>query len=213
MIKPVNATEMSGSRVDLKVVLLGKEAGGKTSLVERYLHDRFHSNVPYQNTIGAAFGAKKVEVGGINVTMGIWDTAGSERYEAMSKIYYRSAKGAIVCYDLTEDSSFDRAKFWVEELFKNEPDCKIYLTGTKHDLIEENRQSRRIEESVVDQYADEINCQTFVTSSKTGYNIKELFYKIAKDFVEDPKNREPDVDEAIIDAASPTDRQDKCSRC
>lgn len=46
---PSDVTEMSGSRVDLKVVLLGKEAGGKTSLVERYLHDRFHSNVPYQN--------------------------------------------------------------------------------------------------------------------------------------------------------------------
>ena len=40
---------MSGSRVDLKVVLLGKEYGGKTSLVERYLHDRFHGDVPYQN--------------------------------------------------------------------------------------------------------------------------------------------------------------------
>ena len=40
---------MSGSRVDLKVVLLGKEFGGKTSLVERYLHDRFHGDVPYQN--------------------------------------------------------------------------------------------------------------------------------------------------------------------
>ncbi|PIK36311.1 hypothetical protein BSL78_26854, partial [Apostichopus japonicus] len=111
--------------------------------------------------------------------------------QVLQKAGLPSIESMIQPHNLTEDSSFDRAKFWVEELFKNEPDCKIYLTGTKNDLIEENRQSRRIEESVVDQYADEINCQTFVTSSKTGYNIKELFYKIAKDFVEDPKNREP----------------------
>ena len=44
------------------------------------------------------------------------DTAGSERYEAMSRIYYRGAKAAIVCYDLTDSSSFERAKFWVKEL-------------------------------------------------------------------------------------------------
>ena len=48
------------------------------------------------------------------------DTAGSERYEAMSRIYYRGAKAAIVCYDITDKSSYDRVRFWVEELRKNE---------------------------------------------------------------------------------------------
>lgn len=37
------------SRVDLKVVLLGKEYGGKTSLVERYIHGKFNSSAPYQS--------------------------------------------------------------------------------------------------------------------------------------------------------------------
>ncbi|XP_071481981.1 ras-related protein Rab-24-like isoform X2 [Diadema antillarum] len=181
---------MSGSRVDLKVVLLGREYGGKTSLVERYLHDRFHGDVPYQNTIGAAFGAKKVEVYDRTVTMGIWDTAGSERYEAMSRIYYRGAKAAIVCYDLTDEQSFGKAKFWVEELLRNEEHCKIYLCGTKIDLVEEDRKSRRVDYHATTDYADEIHAKVFETSSKTGYNIKELFFKIAKDFVDDPKNNE-----------------------
>ena len=58
------------------------------------------------------------------------DTAGSERYESMSRIYYRGARAAIVCYDLTESSSFDRAKFWVRELQMNEEVCivHVYLT-------------------------------------------------------------------------------------
>uniref|UniRef100_A0A8C3IBZ4 RAB24, member RAS onco family n=1 Tax=Chrysemys picta bellii TaxID=8478 RepID=A0A8C3IBZ4_CHRPI len=88
---------MSGQRVDVKVVMLGKEYVGKTSLVERYVHNRFLVG-PYQNTIGAAFVAKVMSVRGRTVTLGIWDTAGSERYEAMSRIYYRGARAAIVCY-------------------------------------------------------------------------------------------------------------------
>ncbi|EAW85027.1 RAB24, member RAS oncogene family, isoform CRA_d [Homo sapiens] len=144
---------MSGQRVDVKVVMLGKEYVGKTSLVERYVHDRFLVG-PYQNTIGAAFVAKVMSVGDRTVTLGIWDTAGSERYEAMSRIYYRGAKAAIVCYDLTDSSSFERAKFWVKELRSLEEGCQIYLCGTKSDLLEEDRRRRRVDFHDVQDYAD-----------------------------------------------------------
>jgi GTPase SAR1 family protein len=46
------------ANIELKVVLLGKECCGKTSLAERFLTDRFAGENRYQNTIGAAFGAK-----------------------------------------------------------------------------------------------------------------------------------------------------------
>ncbi|KAK2572470.1 Ras-related protein Rab-24 [Acropora cervicornis] len=120
-----------GSKVDAKVVLLGKEFSGKTSLVERYLHERFNENVPYQN-----------------------DTAGSERYEAMSRIYYRGAKAAVLCYDLTDKSSFERAKFWVNELKTYEDNCKIYLCGTKHDLVQSDKKSRQVDYHTTTDYAD-----------------------------------------------------------
>ncbi|CAM1296854.1 RAB24 (predicted) [Pycnogonum litorale] len=168
--------------VDLKVVLLGKEYGGKTSLVERYLHDRFHPNVPYQNTIGAAFGAKKIDVNGRVITIGIWDTAGSERYEAMSRIYYRGAKAAIVCYDLTDRSSFDRAEFWVKELKRYEEECKIYLCGTKKDIVQEDKKSRSVDYHTTTDYGDEIGAPIIETSSKTGENVCELFQAIAEDY-------------------------------
>ncbi|KAM9129221.1 ras-related protein Rab-24 isoform 2-T2 [Pangshura tecta] len=157
---------MSGQRVDAKVVMLGKECVGKTSLVERYVHGRFLVG-PYQNTIGAAFVAKVMSVGGRTVTLGIWDTAGSERYEAMSRIYYRGARAAIVCYDLTDSSSFQRAKFWVTELQNFEENCRIYLCGTKSDLLEEDRKKRGIDFHDVQDYADD-----------------ELFQKVAEDYVQ-----------------------------
>uniref|UniRef100_A0A8B9PTZ4 RAB24, member RAS oncogene family n=1 Tax=Apteryx owenii TaxID=8824 RepID=A0A8B9PTZ4_APTOW len=94
------------------------------------------------------------------------DTAGSERYEAMSRIYYRGARAAIVCYDLTDSSSFQRAKFWVNELQNFEENCRIYLCGTKSDLLEEDRRKRGVDFHDVQDYVDD-----------------ELFQKVAEDFV------------------------------
>ncbi|XP_016130363.1 ras-related protein Rab-24-like [Sinocyclocheilus grahami] len=172
---------MTAMRVDAKVVMLGKESVGKTSLVERYVHRRFLVG-PYQNTIGAAFVAKALDVGDKVVTLGIWDTAGSERYEAMSRIYYRGARAAIVCYDLTDSSSFGRARFWVKELQNCEEHCKIYLCGTKSDLIGADRSMRQVDYHDVQDFADEIGAQHFETSSKTGKNVDAVFQKVAEDF-------------------------------
>ncbi|XP_028323422.1 ras-related protein Rab-24 [Gouania willdenowi] len=173
---------MSGMRVDVKVVMLGKESVGKTSLVERYVHHRFLVG-PYQNTIGAAFVAKQIQVGEKCITLGIWDTAGSERYEAMSRMYYRGARAAVVCYDLTDKRSFERASFWVKELKTNEELCQIYLCGTKKDLIANDRHLRQIDYHDAQDFAEEIGAQHFETSSKTGNNIDELFQKIGEDYM------------------------------
>ena len=67
--------------------------------------------------------------------MGLWDTAGSERYEAMTRVYYRGAKAAIVCYDVMNERSWDKLKFWVEEVKMYEEECRIYIVGTKVDVL------------------------------------------------------------------------------
>lgn len=139
-------------------------------------------NVPYQNTIGAAFGAKKVTVANKCVTLGIWDTAGSERYEAMSRIYYRGAKAAVLCYDLTDKSSFERAKYWVNELKTYEDGCRIYLCGTKYDMVQNDKKLRQVDYHSATDYAEEINAKVFETSSKTGHNVEELFFELAQDY-------------------------------
>jgi len=117
------------SKVDVKVVLLGKTSVGKTCLVERFLHGKFKDNTVA--TVGAAFGAKKLTIKGKEITLGIWDTAGQERYESMSRIYYRSAKAALICYDLSDKKSFEKVQFWIDELVANEEGCSIYIVGTK----------------------------------------------------------------------------------
>jgi Ras-related protein Rab-24 len=72
---------------------------------------------------------------GQKLWLGLWDTAGSERYESMSRSFYRGAKAAIVCYDVTNEQSWEKVKFWIDELTKFEETCKIYIVGTKLDLL------------------------------------------------------------------------------
>ncbi|CAH3110772.1 unnamed protein product [Porites lobata] len=169
----------------LKVVLLGKVNSGKTCLVTRYITRSFSEETP--STIGAAFCRKDLYIQGRNLSLAIWDTAGAERYQAMSAMYYRSARAAILCFDLTDSSSFDKAKYWVGQLKSAEPDCKIYLCGTKLDLIEEARQPREVQSKAITNYGREIGGDVFETSSKRGYNVDKVFEKIAEDFMKNNK--------------------------
>ena len=158
---------------DLKIVTLGAADVGKTCLVDRYLHGRFDGTS--RPTVGAAFGAKTVHRASAVVTVGIWDTAGQERFESISKLYYRGAKAALVCFDLTNKTSFDKVKFWVDELKAYAPECLIFLVGTKADLVEAGVE-REVSEAELNAISQEAGAMAVKhTSSKTGANIDELF--------------------------------------
>jgi Ras-related protein Rab-24 len=93
-------------------------------------------NILLQSTIGAAYGARKVFVNDRkSILLGLWDTAGSERYTSMSRMFYRCAKAAIICYDVTNDKTWDKVRFWAGEVLRFEEACNIYLVGTKLDLM------------------------------------------------------------------------------
>ncbi|XP_045782991.1 ras-related protein Rab-24-like [Maniola jurtina] len=172
------------SRCDFKIVLLGSEHVGKTSLVLRFVNCRFNSGTPYQNTIGAAFCAKQMHSNGKDFNVGIWDTAGSERYEAMTKMYYRGAHAAIICYEPSSQASWTRLRHWLLELRTVEEDCKVYLCGTKKDLLDSGAAQREVPEDIVATYSQGLRGH-FLTSSKTGENVDELFQKIVDDCATD----------------------------
>ena len=99
------------SSVDFKIILIGDEFCGKTSLLNRFVHQQFDEK-KYQNTIGAAFVSRSLKIGGKNVSVGIWDTAGADQYQNIAKIYYRNAKVAIFCFDKSNFSSFERVRLF-----------------------------------------------------------------------------------------------------
>jgi Ras-related protein Rab-24 len=132
----------------------------------------------------------------------------------MSRIYYRGAKAAIVCFDLTDLSSFERAKFWVNELKQTEEGCVVYLCGTKVDLVEDSKKARKVDVHVVREYSEEINARYMETSAKTGYNIETMFMTIAEDFMSHNKAASPEVPGSTLRLEQPqTSRRGKDCSC
>lgn len=105
------------------------------------------------------------------------DTAGQERYHSLAPMYYRGAASAVIVFDVTQASSFERAKKWVHELRQNvsNPDLVIALVGNKVDLADQ----RAVAEADARNYAAETNLLYFESSAKTNVNVLEVFETIA----------------------------------
>lgn len=137
---PSKSTNQSNSATDgrpvqVKLVLLGEAAVGKSSVVLRFVQNDFQENK--EPTIGAAFLTQKCRLDDKVIKFEIWDTAGQERFHSLAPMYYRNAQAAIVAYDLTKGSSLDKAKAWIKELQRQgHPNIVIALIGNKLDLVQ-----------------------------------------------------------------------------
>lgn len=159
-----------------KLVLLGNSSVGKSSLTIRFVKGDYFD---YQeSTIGAAFLTKSMihPESGKEIKFEIWDTAGQERYHSLAPMYYRGASAAIVCYDITDRSSLDKAKIWAKEVTSSNPDVVIAFIGTKLDL--ENHRSVSIEEGQI--YAEENGYIFMETSAKKNIHVNEVFEAIVR---------------------------------
>ncbi|KAM0793448.1 hypothetical protein ACM66B_000892 [Microbotryomycetes sp. NB124-2] len=122
--------------VQVKLVLLGESAVGKSSVVLRFCQNDFQANK--EPTIGAAFLTQRCRLEDKVIKFEIWDTAGQERFRSLSPMYYRNAQAAVVVYDVTKAASLEQAKTWVKELQRQaNPNIVIALAGNKIDLVQD----------------------------------------------------------------------------
>lgn len=161
------------STYNLKVVLLGEGCVGKTSIVLRYVEDKFNNK--HISTLQASFLTKRITVGDKRVQLNIWDTAGQERFHALGPIYYRASNGAILVYDITDQDSFQKVKNWVKELKKMlGTDIVITIVGNKTDLDKD----RTVHIDEAQSYAQAVGATFFETSAKQNEGIEELFLEL-----------------------------------
>lgn len=157
-----------------KLVFLGEQSVGKTSLITRFMYDSFDNT--YQATIGIDFLSKTMYLEDRTVRLQLWDTAGQERFRSLIPSYIRDSSVAVVVYDITHRQSFQQTSKWIDDVrTERGQDVIIMLVGNKTDLADKRQVS--IDEG--EMKAKELEVMFIETSAKAGYNVKQLFKRVA----------------------------------
>ena len=175
--------------INLKLILVGDAGVGKTSLLIKYTEKGFPEN--YQTTIGVDFRIKTINRKGYKVKIQVIDTAGQERFQAITKSYFKNIDGLLLVFDLTDKESFDNLSSWIERI-KSEQDeennFKVILLGNKCDL---KNQITILNNDINDLIINNgIDYPYFETSAKKGTNVMKAFEEMIDLILKDQKEEE-----------------------
>lgn len=159
--------------VEGKLVVLGSQGVGKTSMIIRYVEKAFNHH-PKQ-TVGASFFTCKLNMENARVKLQVWDTAGQERFKSMAPMYYRNANAAMLVFDLTQYDTFVAMKGWVKELQRNVEEAIVLIViGNKSDLNKKRQVD--VEEGRI--YATKIGAGYYETSALEDEGIEDVFLAV-----------------------------------
>ncbi len=170
---------MPVSALSKKVCLLGDFAVGKTSLVRRFVYNLFDDK--YISTIGVKVSRKTVAIPSaddiVELTMMLWDLAGSDEFTPVRASYVRGAAGAVLVCDLTRPETLDNLKTYVEDLLNVSPDARLMLAANKHDLVDQPPAGPSPQPILaqIERMAADLNVPHHLTSAKTGDEVETLF--------------------------------------
>ncbi|MCO5613929.1 hypothetical protein L7F22_068209 [Adiantum nelumboides] len=194
-----------------KLVFLGEQSVGKTSLITRFMYDTFDNT--YQATIGIDFLSKTMYLEDRTVRLQLWDTAGQERFRSLIPSYIRDSSVAVVVYDITNRASFQNTSKWVDDVrAERGNDVIIVLVGNKTDLNDK----RQVTTEEAEKRAQEFNVMFIETSAKAGHNVKTLFKKIAQALPGMDKDAQQDGATAAnktIDVSTQNQQSEESSGC
>ena len=159
----------------VKIVVSGDGGVGKTSFLNRLVHDHF--NEDNKLTRGVDFFSKIIQVNGTEYNFILWDFAGQDQFKEIIDKFVDGSIAAFILFDLSRLNTLETVLNWIHKLktFGNIP---ILLLGTKLDLVE----SERIK--LIDDYINQITeryenvFEYLKISSKTGYNINQSFLSL-----------------------------------
>lgn len=193
---PAQTRRNNKSLSKYKIVFLGEQGVGKTSLITRFMYDTFDDH--YQATIGIDFLSKTMYLDDKTIRLQLWDTAGQERFRSLIPSYIRDSRVAIVVYDITKKKSFEFIDKWIEDVKneRGEDNVILCIVGNKSDLSDE----RQVSTEEGEQKAKVLGANIFMeTSTKVGYNVKNLFKKIAKSLPEFQDDNNSNNNDAVLD--------------
>ncbi|KAJ6238651.1 vacuolar fusion protein ccz1 homolog-related [Anaeramoeba flamelloides] len=145
---------------------------------------------------GADFSIKSIEIENTEIKIHIWDTAGSERYRAVTRSYFHGVSCTIFVYDVASRKSFNDLQVWLEDCRKStDPNSVGILIANKIDLAE-----RKIEREEGEVFAEENDLLYLETSAKTGENVEDIFMLGAKTVYQRVQEGKLEISQPMIDS-------------
>ena len=163
----MNSEKEKDPIIILKILILGDSGVGKTSILIKYINNKFDES--HIATIGVDYMDKTIKYKNINVKLQIWDTSGQEKFRSIARNFYRNSDAIFIVFDLNNKDTYNSIKQWINDVEEYCPNIKKILLGNKSDL------EKNVSEEIIKNFAKENNLQYFETSAKNGTNIKEAF--------------------------------------
>jgi small GTP-binding protein len=165
-------------KLSKKVCLLGDFSVGKTSLICRFVEDRFDER--YLSTIGVKVDRKVMQLetssGDVELTLMLWDLAGGPESGPVVPSYYRGASGAAIACDLTRPETLPGIAKYAEAFLATNPKARLIIVANKVDLVEE----RRMTDDELAAVSSAIDAPLFLTSAKTGEQVASMFQQLGE---------------------------------
>ena len=181
----INDSILTKADLEYKIILLGDTSVGKTCLFKRLTLDIFKEKCV--STIGMDKKTFKLKCdltgkdGSTStkiVEVILTDTAGQERYKAMTKTYYKSSEAALILYDITKKDTFDNVNNWIESINNStlidNNKYAIFVIGTKIDLVESGKRDREVTEEEAIEMCKKYNVEWGGECSNKEYKLEKL---------------------------------------
>ncbi len=163
--------------IQRKICLLGDFAVGKTSLVRRFVYNKFESD--YQATIGVNISRKEIyldDSGKRKAGFVLWDLAGGETFTQMEESYYRGGAGAVLVADATRQDTFGLLNTYATTFTQINPGASLVIMFNKGDLLPDITEV----ELTMREISARWGAPCFVTSALTGACVEQAFRELAQ---------------------------------
>ena len=185
------SSDKSKSSNQIKIIVVGSMAVGKTCLIAHYQTGKFLSEIP--STCGSSFVQIRKVIKGKKYTLNLWDTAGQEKYDSLTKIFAKNANIVILVYSIVDKKSFQNLNKWLKLVkdINGEDGYSIGVAANKSDLYKKSVSV--ISDSQGQDYAKRIKAIWKLTSAKEeDRGFEELIDELLEIYLKIQNNTNPE---------------------